>query len=384
MSACTACGAALDGGAAFCEACGARQGAAVAGGPGAAVTPPVSEEAAPFDSVRVSAAAEIVADSGRRPCVECGGAVDDDAYCQLCGAKQPSERDHYRQEPAGEGGWVAGVCDRGIVHHRNEDAMALLGSPTSGERAVLVVLDGVSSAEDSHLASEAGARAACEALRAPFPQGMGTAESRHAAATALLAQAVRAANDAIDATTPEESANPASATFAVAVVEGERLVVANIGDSRVYWLPDGADGVQLTVDDSVAQMQMAAGATREAAESGPQAHAITRWLGRDAPDLAPRVAEATVSVPGWVLACSDGLWNYASDPQALRAQVDAAAVPTPDPMAIALGLLAFAKGCGGRDNITVALARVERAEAPSGRAPTPPGQNALIDPTEET
>ena len=64
--------------------------------------------------------------------------------------------------------------------------------------------------------------------------------------------------------------------------------------------------------------------SRLEAESGPQGHAITRWLGRDAPDLAPRVGEITIDADGWVLVCSDGLWNYASEPDALVAQITAA------------------------------------------------------------
>ena len=45
-----------------------------------------------------------------------------DGYCQTCGAKAPSARDHFTAAPAA---WVGGVCDRGVQHHRNEDAMAL-------------------------------------------------------------------------------------------------------------------------------------------------------------------------------------------------------------------------------------------------------------------
>ena len=59
-----------------------------------------------------------------------------------------------------------------------------------------------------------------------------------------------------------------------------------------------------------------------------------------------------------MLACSDGLWNYASEPAALKARIDV--VGSSDPMAIALALVAFANESGGQDNITVALARYPR------------------------
>ena len=363
---CPSCSAEIAADAKFCESCGKPIGdPAPDATTTAAPAPPVED----LGSGPISAPTHITpvtteapAPGGRRPCVSCGGTVGPDTYCEQCGTKQPSERDHFRETPAP---WVAGVCDRGIRHTRNEDAMALLASPTAGERAVLVVLDGVSNTDDSDKASLAGARAAREVLRTPLPRGMGTPDSRLSAVTRVFADAVSAANDAVVAITPEGSEHPPSATFVAAIVEGSVLSYANVGDSRAYWLPDGGQGVQLSVDDSAAQLQMEAGMSRLEAESGPQGHAITRWLGRDAPDLAPRVGEVTLDADGWVLVCSDGLWNYASEPDALVAQITAAA--TSDPAALAVALTEFANAQGGLDNITVALARIagQNAGAPA-------------------
>jgi serine/threonine protein phosphatase PrpC len=301
---------------------------------------------------------------GRRPCLTCGGVVGPDGYCEQCGTRAPTERDHFREQPSS---WVAGVCDRGIKHSRNEDAMATLASETPGERAVLVVLDGVSNTDDSHLASLAGAQAARDALRPPLPQGMGTPDSRTSAVTKVFGDAVAAANDAVSATTPEGSLAPPSATFVAAVIEGPTLWFANIGDSRAYWLPDDGPGRQLSVDDSAAQLQIEAGVPRKQAETGPQAHAITRWLGRDAPDLVPRVGQLTVDRPGWILVCSDGLWNYASEPDDLVAQIQKAGET--DPAAVALALVAFANAAGGQDNITAVLARIDTGHTSPQQGP---------------
>ena len=54
----------------------------------------------------------------------------------------------------------------------------------------------------------------------------------------------------------------------------------------------------LTVDDSFAAEQIADGVPREEAESGPQAHAITRWLGIDAPDHTPHTHSLDLDDPG--------------------------------------------------------------------------------------
>lgn len=367
---CPACGAPAPGGARFCEGCGAALGD-VAGGP---APPPAVARTGDLGSGPISAPTrrkqtepEAGHDPGPRPCLACQGRVGPDGYCETCGAKAPTERDHFRETPAA---WVAGVCDRGLVHTRNEDAMALLASQVPGERAVLVVLDGVSSSVDSDVASLAGARAAREVLRTPFPRGVGTAASRAGAIATVLTDAATAANAAVVAATDADSTSPASATFTVAVLEGDLLAWANIGDSRTYWLPDDGDPVQLSVDDSAAQLQIEAGVPRAVAETSPQAHAITKWLGRDAPDPTPRTGLRTLEGPGWVLACSDGLWNYASEPEAIAAQVVAAGVG--EPLELALALVAFANAQGGRDNITAALARVGHPAGPGAST----GQNA--------
>lgn len=368
---CPTCGAALTEGARFCENCGAQLGAVPpapdAGTPAASADHPLGDAPISAPTRKPASALPDPPPAGRRPCTECGGEVGPDLYCLECGTKAPSERDHFREQPAS---WVAGVCDKALRKNRNEDAMALLAGEAPGSRAVLVVLDGVSNSIDSDVASLAGARAAREVLRMPLPSGMGTPQSRDAAVRKVFTDAAAAANTAIVAVTDPDSPNPASATFTAVVVEGTRLTWANIGDSRAYWLPDAGTPLQLSVDDSVAQAQIASGVPREVAETGPQAHAITKWLGRDSEDVVPTVGGMDVTEPGWVLACSDGLWNYASTPEALAAQVHGAG--TAEPVELALALVAFANGAGGQDNITAALARVDLGQ--NDRTPTPGGE----------
>ncbi len=381
-TACPSCGVGLPDAARFCESCGAR-----IGDPVASSTPPTMVPADDLGDAPISAPtrrpahalADPPPDPGRRPCGSCGGEVGPDRYCLSCGTKAPSERDHFRETPAI---WVAGVCDKGAKKSRNEDAMALLAGAQPGSRAVLIVLDGVSNLVDSDVASLSGARAAREVLRTPLPAGMGTPHSRDAAVAKVFTDAAAAANTAIIAVADPDEPNPASATFTVAVLEGTRISHANIGDSRCYWLPDEGEPVQLTVDDSVAQAQIASGVAKEVAETGEYAHAITKWLGRDSQDFVPAVGSLDVAGPGWLLACSDGLWNYASAPSALRAQIEAATAT--DPEGIALELVAFANAAGGHDNITAALARVgpPRAAPPGAVPPPPPPVQNAGTPTE--
>jgi serine/threonine protein phosphatase PrpC len=254
--------------------------------------------------------------------------------------------------------WVAAVCDRGARRTRNEDAVAVAAGATPGGFAVLVVCDGVSSAEESDVASLAAARAAREVL----VDGAASAGPAPGA-PARMAAAADAANDAVvRATPPDHGDSPASCTLALAVLEAGVISAGSVGDSRAYWLPDDGEAQLLTEDDSLAAELIAAGAPREEAEAGPFAHTITRWLGKDSPGHTPAVTTLRVQGPGWLLACSDGLWNYCSAPEDLAAVARRVGAGSgAEPLATASALVDWANEQGGHDNISVALARVDPA-----------------------
>jgi len=352
MTECPACHVAVGASEQFCEACGAE------------LSPPVAEaEPGPtWESTQEMPVPDDL-DGTASTCHICGGEVMGDGYCGTCGTRAPTLRDHFSEQPAA---WVAAVCDRGVRHPRNEDAVALAADDEPGSRAVIVVCDGVSNSIDSDVASLAAARAARDVLGSSRSRGMGTASSLAAAVIARLEAATDAASEAVlevskTAKVASTSGNPASCTFVAAVVEQDLLVVGSVGDSRAYWLPDAGTAVALTVDDSFAQEQIASGVPRAEAETGPRSHAITRWLGVDAPSHAPTAATMTLAQPGWILVCSDGLWNYCSEAQDLATLVQKTSGTSPaaaDPLTLAGALVDWANAQGGQDNISVALARI--------------------------
>lgn len=360
---CPSCAASVARWEAFCEGCGA-----------ALVPSQVRPSAIVADEVagpRASAMAWTGPIEGAvvRSCTECGSPIAFDGYCEQCGARAPSERDHFSETPAS---WAGGVCDRGVRHHRNEDAMALSAEPVPGSQAVLVVCDGVSSSDGAHVASLAAARAARDVLIKHRPVGMAVPHSQARAMIATMGDAVKAANDAVVLTADPASENAASCTIAAAQTDGDLIVWGTIGDSRVYWLADTGPSRQLSVDDSVARLNMAAGMSRKEAETGPGSHAITRWLGSDAPDLAPAAGHLVRPGDGWLLVCSDGLWNYASDPAELETVIAQIVMTNPaaaDPTTLAGELVRWANAQGGRDNITVAVARFGSLDGFLGHRP---------------
>ncbi|MDQ1292976.1 MAG: hypothetical protein QG608_857 [Actinomycetota bacterium] len=314
---------------------------------------------------------DITLDGLSDTCGKCSGAISPEGTCALCGAPASPPRDHWEERPSS---WVAGVSDRGLRHSHNEDAMAVAATEEAGRWGVLVVSDGVSSAAGSDVASLAAARAAREVLVLPLPDEMEARAGQPLEAGGQLeneedeilldrmTQAGRAAQNAaagaaLTVGTPP-GVNPPSCTMVAALLRFRTLVIGWIGDSRIYWVPDDDEPVQLSADDSWIWEQVALGASLEDAERSPWAHAITRWLGRDSPDPMLRTALVELPGPGWVLVCSDGLWNYASHPQRIAEvlrQAESAAAG--DPEVIASGMVEWAVKSGGHDNITVTLAR---------------------------
>ena len=204
--------------------------------------------------------------------------VDDDGYCTQCGTKAPSPRDHFEEQPAP---WVGGVCDRGIRHHRNEDAMAMA---VDGRARVLVVCDGVSNTVDSahRLAwpppapcSTCCARRCPRARRAREPDG-GDRAGR--------SPTPRPPGSAPSSTTvPSDVPNPPSCTLVAAVLEDGVVHYCGLGDCRVYLLPDAGDGQILTVDDSMAQVLIAGGTPRAEAEASSRRTRSPSGSARTAP-----------------------------------------------------------------------------------------------------
>ncbi|MGV2916819.1 PP2C family serine/threonine-protein phosphatase [Streptomyces alfalfae] len=293
--------------------------------------------------------------AGDKVCVACrSGRVDADGYCENCGHAQPRERDHMEQELD----TVAAVSDRGLRHHRNEDAFAISAAalPDGSSAVVAIVCDGVSSATRPDEASLAASRAANETLQEALPRGTHPQQAMH--------DAILSAADAVNALAAEPTSarehsphqNAPACTLVGAVVAAGLLVVGWVGDSRAYWVPDDREGptVRLTEDDSWAAQMVAAGLMNEAeAYADERAHAITGWLGADAYELEPHTASFKPDRPGVVVVCTDGLWNYAEAVEEMARAVPADAADRP--LHSAQVLVGHALDGGGHDNVTVAV-----------------------------
>ncbi|WP_443073806.1 PP2C family protein-serine/threonine phosphatase [Streptomyces sp. NBC_01478] len=314
----------------------------------------------------------------------------DDRFCGVCGTElasngtlsrgssaasqspeptfeEPRQRDHQEQELEG----AAAVSDRGLRHHRNEDAFALSASTLRNGTPVVVavVCDGVSSAHRPDDASAAAAERANASLLEALRRGNSFEDATR---EALLAAGQAVTDLAAEDPEPDQAPhhNTPACTCVSAIASGKVVTVGWIGDSRAYWIPDDRDtpASRLTEDDSWAARMVSAGLLSEAeAYADSRAHAITAWLGADAPELDPHTTSFEPDGPGVVVVCTDGLWNYAESAEELASAVPADA--RAHPLRCARVLLQVALDRGGRDNVTVAVLPIPVPARPTEHDP---------------
>lgn len=273
---------------------------------------------------------------------------------------------------------AASVTDVGCVRTLNEDRHLTLVRPTThgDAAALLIVADGMGGHSAGEVASILAVDTLAENLHwlidapdhdyAPIAQMLSaefyTFSSKYLPQTALpyhekhLAMAIAQANQSIYT---YSQAHPTAAgnlgtTLTCALIIGNKLLVANIGDSRVYLLRSGIV-TQLTEDHSFVSLLVQMGElTEEEAETHPQRNFVTRSLGQ-ARDVEVDFTLYDLRLDDRVLLCSDGFWEYAGkgwEKSVGIADLDQAVQVLVD----------LANAGGGRDNITVVLADVVSAE----------------------
>ncbi|MGH9224153.1 MAG: protein phosphatase 2C domain-containing protein [Acidimicrobiales bacterium] len=372
-AACPNCGEAVVTGDAFCEACGhSLTDAAPAAAPPVAPVATLGDGEADANMMAKGLAAAAVARATARSAAAAGrddkptpvaepaptlaagmGAPDPgsegvacqscgatgqwfDGFCGMCGTKRPDPRDHTEREGPG----LAAVSDKGLRHAKNEDSY---GVAAGDGFVVAVVCDGVSTTVVPEVASQAAADAAVAVLAAGGPSKPDFDGAFDAARAAVAAVAVQ----------PHPDLGPPACTYLAAVITDASYRLSAFGDCRGYWVQPDGTVQQLTVDDSWATDQIALGMPAAEVYADNRAHAITRWLGQDAdPSWRPVAIEFPPPGPGRALLVSDGVWNYAAEPDQLSDVIRAA---PPPPLELARHLVTFANGQGGADNITAVV-----------------------------
>jgi len=243
---------------------------------------------------------------------------------------------------------ISGLSDTGRARDHNEDAIAW--DETHG---FALLADGMG----GHNAGDVASRMCIEQLNAsllpvllkPLRLRANKGVSKH---VTLARRAVNKANAEIFA---NAEANPErkgmGTTVVLAVFYSDKVVLAHVGDSRIYRLR-GRSLEQMTADHSLVRELLEKGViSPEEVKNNPYSHVITKAVGIREKVVA-EVQELETQPGDVFLLCSDGLTDLVDDTMIEDTLVAAAGNWAP----AAQRLVDLANGRGGRDNISVVLA----------------------------
>jgi protein phosphatase len=264
------------------------------------------------------------------------------------------------------------MTDTGRVRERNEDHFLIaqlsrtlrvrrssLPRPprqrSRGSAHVLLVADGMG----GHSAGEVASALSVEAVEAFVLELLGRPSSLRDDDEAGVIRDLQEAVQLADARVFGEGLRRPElagmgATLVLAFVSGDKLFVIHAGDSRAYLFRRRAL-TQLTEDHTLVAGMVSRGLlTPEQARCHPRRHMITNALGGGEVGVQVDVQRVTLEPGDMVLLCSDGLTDMVTDKQIARALTEEGG-----PRASCERLVAEANEAGGKDNVTVIVARFD-------------------------
>lgn len=239
------------------------------------------------------------------------------------------------------------LTDIGRVRQMNQDAQYASTEPVGPLSNLFLVADGMG----GHRAGDYASRYLAEHL----PEYI--KESEKTDAVAALRDAISRVNlELYELASEREELSGMGTTLVAAVIEGDTLYVANIGDSRLYLIEKG--GIrQVTKDHSYVEELVSMGQMeRESQEYKQQKNIITRAVGIE-PKVEADFFEVPLEAGDYILLCSDGLSNMVDNSSIFRLVLLPGTLQTK-----ARALAALANQNGGKDNIAVVLVEPERSE----------------------
>jgi PPM family protein phosphatase len=245
-----------------------------------------------------------------------------------------------------------GVTDVGRVRTNNEDCFRIV-SPLH----LFVLADGMGGEAHGEIASalavETVVQHCAEGRDNPAATLFGKQEANWSDKTKRLSSAVHLANKKIFESAQEHPEQKGmGATLTAAWIDGAKLSIAHVGDSRAYLLRSGSLQ-QLTSDHSLVAEQVRHGVLTPAeAETSGMQSVLLRALGAH-PDVEIDAEEHVLFARDILLLCSDGLTRMVIEPE-----IAATLQAEPDATKAAEQLVELANDAGGADNITVVVVRI--------------------------
>ena len=164
----------------------------------------------------------------------------------------------------------------------------------------------------------------------------------------IMQAAVRDAQRAI-----QKEAPGSGTTLTAALVVGQQITVAHVGDSRAYFIYPDSRVEPITRDHSlVKRLEELGHITPEEAANYPHRNVLYRALGQGE-ILDPDIFTVAFPQTGYLMICSDGLWGVITEQDLVHAINEA-----PNLQRACQNLVNAANAAGGPDNISVILAQM--------------------------
>ena len=236
------------------------------------------------------------------------------------------------------------ITDIGRRREKNQDYIFSSDIPLGSLSCLYLVADGMGGHQAGELASKNTAEAVVEYVA---QAGDGDPEE-------ILRGAIHDANAKVRQLAASHREYYGMGTTLVGcTICGDTLLVANVGDSRLYTFKDELK--QITEDHSLVEEMVRAGTLdRKLARIHPERNVITRAIGvEDA--VKPDFFRVPLDECGLVLMCSDGLYSMTEEEEII--EVLRQDLPLEEKAA---ALVACANEAGGNDNISVILINTSR------------------------
>jgi serine/threonine protein phosphatase PrpC len=243
----------------------------------------------------------------------------------------------------------AAATDIGCKRGNNEDSFGY-----DAELHIYVVCDGMGGGAAGEVASGMAVRALIETFESQSSESYddGLLPPVEERLLDSINEANRTVRDAADA---DPQLHTMGTTLVCACLDGNRLLVGNVGDSRAYLVRDGACR-QVTLDHSLLDEQVRSGMlTPEEAAASDLQSVITRAIGISK-SVEPDFFAVDLNLDDMLLLTSDGLTRYAR-----IEDIEQIATTGVELATICHGLIEHAKQGGGADNITCMMLRVVEA-----------------------
>src|SRR3954447_3352367 len=255
---------------------------------------------------------------------------------------------------------IATCTDPGMVRSHNEDSIA-----ADQANGLVVLADGMGGYNAGEVASGMATTVIVSEMRQiranSRPYELDQKNNQEIAARMVREQVLKANSSIYQAALSQPQYAGMGTTLVTCLFYDNRVLVAHLGDSRLYLLRAGKFR-QVTRDHSLLQEQIDSGLiTAEQAKHAQHKNLVTRALGID-PSVEPEIHEYPVRPGDIYLLCSDGLCDMVED-EDIGMAVETLGRNLP---LAAQQLVQMANDNGGRDNVSVILVRVLR-EFPAAR-----------------